>query len=212
MAQSNPQTPSNVDAAFDGFGRTLSQVGSGAPMATSSGYDPTAVSFSGQAQTVATDQTDLLKVFYKDALTQSQRSFTLAAASAAVGFAVLIGALLYMIIAGRQADPGAITITTVAGVIVEIISALQFYLYNRTAAQMGNFQARLMRLQRFLVADNICNDLTTDTARDTARAELVHLIATADWDKDVPITPPASVSFSNNAPPVFNNPPANPQQ
>lgn len=194
MAQNNPPATPNVDAAFDSFGRAIARSTSGGPPAV---VDPTAVSFTGAAQTEATDQTDILKVFYKDTLLQAQRSFTLAAASSAVGFAVLIGALLYMIIAGQSANPGAITITTVAGVIVEVISALQFYLYNRTSAQMSAFHMRLMRLQRFLVANDLCNDLTTDAAKDTARANLINLIATAEWDKDVAITPPPGVPASS---------------
>ena len=68
------------------------------------------------------------------------------------------------------------TISVIAGALVEVISGVNFYLYNKSSAQLAVFQQALDQTQRFLLANTICELLESET-RDKARSELVHTIA-----------------------------------
>jgi hypothetical protein len=68
------------------------------------------------------------------------------------------------------------TISVIAGALVEVISGVNFYLYNRSSAQLAVFHRALDQTQRFLLANTICELLDTG-ARDKARTALVRTIA-----------------------------------
>ncbi len=129
-------------------------------------------------------QADLLNIFYQDVISQSTRSFTWALITAGAGVIIFMAALTFMLNNSKDAA----IMTTVAGAIIQVVAGLQFYLYAKTSAQLSSFHVRLMRLQRFLLANNIANSLSSP-ARDTAIATLVNTIASAEWDKDVPDVP-----------------------
>jgi ABC-type uncharacterized transport system fused permease/ATPase subunit len=68
-------------------------------------------------------------------------------------------------------------LTLVAGVIVQVISAINFYLYAKTARQFAAFHACLERANRFLLANSLCEHL--GNSKDGMRAELIRIIANA---------------------------------
>jgi hypothetical protein len=64
----------------------------------------------------------------------------------------------------------------VSGAVVEVVSGLVFYLYGKTSSQLSAFHSRLEVLQRYLLANSICESLDGE-ARNTARAALIQEIS-----------------------------------
>ena len=60
----------------------------------------------------------------------------------------------------------------IAGAVVEVVSGVVFYLYGQTSAQLSAFHSRLEVLQRYLLANSICEGLS-EAERDKARAALI---------------------------------------
>ncbi len=185
MAQ-NPQT-SDVNSALDNLAFGIANAStppspprSTDPTASSFGAGPDNTSPASAASTdvlrVAAQQTELLKGFYSDVLNQSRSSF-LAALSAAIGGFVIFIAGLGLLLSGGHDYLTVGTIGTVAGIIIQMVSSLLFYLYARTSAQLGNFHNRLLQVQRFLLANQLCDAIIDPTSRDTSRAALITVIS-----------------------------------
>lgn len=187
MAQTKPQ--SNVDRALDSIASGIADAGR-----RTTGTTPGSLGFnaadngatSKDVLYVAAAQTTLLKGYYADVLSQSNRSFLMAMVGATVGFIIFI-ASVYLLLTKQYTDIA--TVSTIASLIIEVISGLLFYLYARTSTQLSSFHVRLLRVQRYLLANRICDTIANDTARDTSRAELVKAIASATADADVPNAP-----------------------
>jgi hypothetical protein len=81
-------------------------------------------------------------------------------------FAVAVGFSLWNGLALSSIVP------LIAGAVVEIVSGLVFYLYGKTSAQLSAFHSRLEMLQRYLLANSMCESLS-ETERDKARAALI---------------------------------------
>jgi hypothetical protein len=70
----------------------------------------------------------------------------------------------------------AASVPLIAGAIVEVISGVMFYLYGKTSSQLSAFHTSLEVLQRYLLANSICENLDGE-ARNTARAALIQEIS-----------------------------------
>lgn len=127
----------------------------------------------GDVQSIAGSQIALLLQYYGTVLEQARQSFRWALIAAGAGFAFLLAAVGFLL--GQAAIEVAV-ISTIAGVVVEVISGLNFYLYGQTTKQLASYHLSLERTQRFLLANSICEALEGDE-RQKARADLVKLIA-----------------------------------
>ena len=67
-------------------------------------------------------------------------------------------------------------ISIISGSLIEVISGINFYLYGKTTSQMSEFQTRLEMIQRYLLANSICEGLKGDHKQES-RKELVRVIA-----------------------------------
>jgi hypothetical protein len=67
-------------------------------------------------------------------------------------------------------------IPAISGAVVEAVAGIVFSLYGKTALQMGEFHSRLERLQRYLLANSICERLE-QPERDKTRSDLIRQIA-----------------------------------
>jgi hypothetical protein len=130
----------------------------------------------GDVQGIAASQIQLLTDFYRLALTQAGRSFRWALIAAGVGLLFFLAAVVFLI---TQKQQSVATISLVSGALIEVISAINFYLYGRTSAQLAEFHARLEATQRFLLANSICERLEGE-AQQAARSDLIKTIATFD--------------------------------
>jgi hypothetical protein len=62
--------------------------------------------------------------------------------------------------------------------LIEAISAIGFYLYGRAASQFGSFHICLERMNRFLIANSMCESMEPQK-RDEVRSALVDVMAHA---------------------------------
>jgi hypothetical protein len=126
-------------------------------------------------QEVAASQVGLLTIYHNLVLDQARRSFKWALIAAGVGFGFFLAAVTFMLL--KQPESLS-TISLISGALVQVISAINFYLYSRTSAQLAEFQTRLDHTQRFLLANSVCEGLDDDH-KQPSRAELVKVIAGA---------------------------------
>lgn len=128
---------------------------------------------SSDVQTIATTQIQMLTAYYDEVLNQSKRSFTWALIAAGIGLFFFLAAVTLVVVSFPQ--NGAV-VSVVAGGLTEVIAGINFILYGRTSSQLADFQGRLDRTQRYLLANSMTEKLDGD-ARQQARAALIHEIA-----------------------------------
>jgi hypothetical protein len=130
-------------------------------------------------QEVAAAQVDLLSKFYLLAINQAERSFTWAIVAAGVGLAFFLTSVALIVFLQRQS---AATISLISGSLIEVISAINFYLYGKASTQLAEFHTRLNVTQRFLIANSVCEGLEGDH-KQIARHTLVNTIAGSRTDE-----------------------------
>ena len=114
--------------------------------------------------------------YYSDVRNQAQQSFWSALGAAVVGTLFFIyAAWLGM---RPSSDIAQANVSAIAGALVQIISAINFYLYGRAARQFASFHICLERTNRFLLANTLCEALEPPL-RNQLRAELVRIVAHA---------------------------------
>jgi Cyanobacterial TRADD-N associated 2-Transmembrane domain len=124
-------------------------------------------------QQIAAAQIELLSVYHQEVLAQSRQSFFWALIGSGAGLALFIVAVLFSLLSG----PGPASVPLVAGTVVEVVAGLGFYLYGKASSQMSAFHRRLDVLQRYLLANSICESLDDEAARNTARTALIQEIS-----------------------------------
>ena len=112
-------------------------------------------------QMIAAAQLELLAEYHQIALAQSRRIFFWALVGSGVG-------LIFLLAAFVRAFPTDIAF--LSGAIVEIVAGIVFVL-----PQLNTFQRRLDDLQRYILANSLCEALDGDE-RNKARAALIQEI------------------------------------
>ena len=79
--------------------------------------------------------------------------------------------------ASQQVSQQAL-LSSIAGVLIQFIAGVNFYLYFRAGRQFASFHVCLERTNRFLIANSLCEQLS-EPARDEMRSELLRIVATA---------------------------------
>jgi hypothetical protein len=111
--------------------------------------------------------------YFEDVRNQAQKSFHSALVAAAVGTLFFLFAAFYGMGLDKKAWVGII-----AGGLIQVISAINFYLYGRVARQFATFHICLERTNRFLLANTLCENLQPPL-RDQVRHELITVVANA---------------------------------
>ena len=127
----------------------------------------------GDILKVAASQIALLASYYKAVLDQAKMSFRWALVAAGIGLMFFLGAVFFLLT--RESEAIA-TVGVISGALVEAIAGINFYLYNKTTAQLADFHYRLEQTQRYLLANSICEALEGNTKQET-RASLIQTIA-----------------------------------
>src|SRR5262249_30682318 len=121
----------------------------------------------------AASQLELLARYHEIALAQSRRSFFWAVVGSGIG-------LIFFVAAGGLALGTGIRLAAVvpllSGAVVEVVAGIVFVLYGKTTAQLSSFHSRLEVLQRYLLANSLCEALEGDE-RNKARAALIQEIS-----------------------------------
>ena len=117
-------------------------------------------------QMIASAQLELIAGYHQIALAQSRRIFFWALVGSGVG-------LIFLLAAVAHAFPTEIAF--LSGAIVEIVAGIVFVLYGKTIPQLNTFQRRLDDLQRYILANCLCEALDGDE-RNKARVALIQEI------------------------------------
>ena len=104
-------------------------------------------------QMIASAQLELIAGYHQIALAQSRRIFFWALVGSGVG-------LIFLLAAVAHAFPTEIAF--LSGAIVEIVAGIVFVLYGKTIPQLNTFQRRLDDLQRYILANCLCEALDGD--------------------------------------------------
>ena len=128
----------------------------------------------GDVQEIAASQIQLLNNYYDLALDQACRSFRWALVAAGIGLIFFVAAVSFLLF--RQESQGLASLSLISGSLIEVISAINFYLYGKTSVQLAEFHSRLGLTQRFLLANSLCEGLDGDF-KQQARLDLVKTIA-----------------------------------
>lgn len=126
-------------------------------------------------QEVVAAQLDLMQGYYQEVLNQSQRSFRSALVAAAVGLIFFLAAIAFALLQ-QPTNLTAVVITAIGGTLAEFIAALNFRLYGDASKQLAEFQSRLDKTQRYLLANSISSGLNEEN-RQAALQELVRTIS-----------------------------------
>jgi hypothetical protein len=130
----------------------------------------------GDVQTIASLHTGMILDYYRDVRRQAQQSFIAALVAASIGTLFFLYALWPM----AHAEGGtASRVGLIAGGLIQVISAINFYLYSRASRQFAVFHICLERTNRFLLANSLCENLVCKDYKDKTRMELIDLIAKA---------------------------------
>jgi hypothetical protein len=115
-------------------------------------------------------QLQLLNHYRRNVLDQARQSFLLALIAAAIGLLFYIAAVSFLVL--RQ--PANISITSlISGSLVELISAINFYLYGRASRQLDSFHMYLDRTCRFLTSEQACDEIKDQRLRDRILSDLI---------------------------------------
>jgi hypothetical protein len=124
-------------------------------------------------QQIAASQLELLAGYHQIALAQSRRSFFWALVGSGLGLLFFIAAVAFALGTGIAL---ASIVPLLSGAVVEVIAGVVFYLYGKTTSQLSSFHSRLEVLQRYLLANSICESLDGEE-RNRARAALIQEIS-----------------------------------
>jgi len=130
----------------------------------------------------------LILHYYADVQAQARQSFITARIAALVGFAVLIGTVMYALRVDwlTRLDPGRLSggassmvsyVGLLGGALIEFIAAVAFWLYSRGARQFSAFHICLERTHRYLLAYKIADEIAGE--RDETLKKLVCIMANA---------------------------------
>jgi hypothetical protein len=141
----------------------------------------------------------LILQYYEDVLTQAKQSFDSAKFVAKIGFWVLIGTVVYVLVTDVLAHtktPGfsieehsktVSVIGVVSGALIEFVAGVNFWLYSRVSKQFAAFHICLERTHRYLLAYSIADQVTNQ--KDEIFGKLVCIMANAPMitSRDLPL-------------------------
>lgn len=145
----------------------------------------------GEIQKIAASQIGLLHGYYNTSLEQAKSSFRWALVAAGVGLAFLLASMATI---GASESRLTSVLAAIGGTVAEFVAAVNFWLYGRTLKQLNHFHERLDQLQRFLLANSICESLDAHT-RQKARYNLVATIAR--FEEGLNINDPVEIKQPN---------------
>ena len=145
----------------------------GAPPAVRGSIQRLGTADTKDVQQIAASQLELLTAYHQVALGQSNRSFFWALIGSGIGLLLFVVAVGVALLTGLSL---ASIVPLIAGAVVNVISGIVFVLYGKTSKQLSAFHGRLEVLQRYLLANSICESLS-DAERDKARAALIDEIS-----------------------------------
>lgn len=125
-------------------------------------------------QEIAASQINWLGSNYENVLRQSQRSFNFALMAAGISLVFFMFSI--NLLSQQQSQVTSAAVTALGGTLSGFVSAVNFYIYNKSTYQLREFHDRLDSTQRYLIADSICDKLDENN-KNLVRADLIRTIA-----------------------------------
>ena len=129
----------------------------------------------GETQQIASVFLKASIPFYEDIRKQARASFQSALFAALVGIVFFI----YALYAAMHSGSSSVKVSVIAGALIQVIAGINFYLYANVSKQFFAFHTCLERIDRFMIANSLCENLCSSAKKDQMRSELVRMIAGA---------------------------------
>jgi len=113
--------------------------------------------------------------YYYIVQNQAQQSFYWALGFAGLGTLFFFLSLRWVI----AAKAGLASISLISGALIQVISGINFYLYSQTTKQFAGFHICLERMDRYLLANSYCENLSTQDAKDHCRQKIIETMVNA---------------------------------
>jgi len=126
----------------------------------------------GNVQEIAAAQMEILSAYYNIGIEQSNRSFRSASIAAGAGLVFFIIVIAYSI---WKPQENIVSIATLGTALSGFISGICFYLYNKSTSQLSGFHEKLYMIQRYLLANSMCERLDGKNKDETRSAIIKHL-------------------------------------
>jgi hypothetical protein len=153
---------------------------------------------------IAISQLDLLSSYYQLSLSQASRSFRWALIASVIGLGFFLLAIGFLLFTNGSAVDQAL-VCGLGGAVSGFIGGVNFLLYGKTQTQLEMFHGKLEAMQRFLLANSLCESLN-GKLKDYTRARLIGTLAGVtggDISKDLVDD---GMGLGQNPPPVFAPP------
>ncbi len=112
-----------------------------------------------------------LEEYYELVKTSNKKSFNVSLIMCFMGvFIVLLGTIYGYFNSGKDKIPYIVSAT---GIIIEVISGLLFYLYNRTVIQLKDYHTSLLDVQNMLLSFKLIEDLKNEDSKSKVMQTMV---------------------------------------
>ena len=105
---------------------------------------------------------------------QTEKSYRLTQAGAAVGFVVLVAGIILSFF--DEISSASKVLTIGSGALIEFISAVFFYIYNTTIRQLNTYHDKLVNVQDTMLALKVAQIVKDDTLKDRTMAYLTRAL------------------------------------
>jgi hypothetical protein len=106
--------------------------------------------------------------------TQTEKSYRLTQFAAFIGFSTLVAGILLSFAKGINSPSTVVTIAS--GALIEFISAVFFYIYNRTVTELNKYHEKLIDVQDTMLALKISQIVKDDNLKDKTITYLIRAL------------------------------------
>jgi hypothetical protein len=112
--------------------------------------------------------------YYDETHEQAARSFKAASLAAVGGFCLMLGGCVISFYSDPSSSKQtAAVVATLSGIITQFVSAVFFYLQNKTMLKMGEYHQKLVLTQNVSLAINVLEKMHNDADRSSAQGKLI---------------------------------------
>ncbi len=115
-----------------------------------------------------------LEEYYDLVKKSNQRSFTVSLLMSILGVVLILAGLSYSFFV--NGDKSITYLAAASGIVVELISGLLFYLYNRTVIQLKDYHDSLLDVQNVLLSFKLIDDLKDEENKSTIMKQMIEFL------------------------------------
>ncbi|MCZ8190205.1 MAG: hypothetical protein O9326_10845 [Microcystis sp. LE19-338.1B] len=115
-----------------------------------------------------------MEQYYLLVRTQTEKSYRLTQFAAFIGFSTLVAGILLSFSQGLNSPATVVTIAS--GALIEFISAIFFYMYNRTVTELNKYHEKLISVQDTMLALKVAQIVKNDDLKDRTMAYLTRAL------------------------------------